>query len=285
MTTKIAHISDLHIGGHFHEPLMDSIKYLNELNPDLVIVSGDLTNDAQVQEFDLVQEYLDLLEAPKFIIPGNHDARKYGIKLYRSRFGEPGQYKLDLDFTQMLFVGYDSSMPDIGDGVLSEADLKDLQDVLEKTPKTTMVCPVIHHHLVPVPSTGRQKSLLYNAGEVLDILMSFGAEMYFCGHRHVPNVISVENVIISNAGSVCKKTVRSWLPRSFNYFEIGKHEIKSYISDSAKKTNHLIGSFRVKLEKDKETGEEAYVLRRKMRKRVLDLFPIPERQHVEFPDK
>src|ERR671925_977217 len=76
----IAHISDPHVGSPYFVPnLMNRvIVELNELRPDVVICSGDLTNEGYRQEFKNWVAYADRLNAPMYTVPGNHDARKVG---------------------------------------------------------------------------------------------------------------------------------------------------------------------------------------------------------------
>src|SRR5580765_2797453 len=73
----IAHISDPHVGSPYFVPnLMNRvIVELNELEPDVVICSGDLTNEGYRQEFKNWVAYADRIHAPMYTVPGNHDAR------------------------------------------------------------------------------------------------------------------------------------------------------------------------------------------------------------------
>ena len=63
-THVIAHISDLHCGEAYFEPnlLERAISEVNELRPDIVICSGDLTTFGFRHEYQLAREYLDRIE-------------------------------------------------------------------------------------------------------------------------------------------------------------------------------------------------------------------------------
>src|SRR5204862_788676 len=76
----IAHISDPHVGSPFFVPnLMNrGIVELNELDPDAVICTGDLTNEGYRQEFKNCVAYFSRIRPDVHVIPGNHDSRNVG---------------------------------------------------------------------------------------------------------------------------------------------------------------------------------------------------------------
>src|SRR5690349_24321887 len=72
----IAHISDLHCGGpHFVPTLLErAISEINDMKPDLVVCSGDLTTFGFKPEYVQAKSYLDKIECESLVIvPGNHD--------------------------------------------------------------------------------------------------------------------------------------------------------------------------------------------------------------------
>src|SRR5437660_10084914 len=76
----IAHISDPHVGSPYFVPnLMNRvIVELNELEPDLIVCSGDLTNEGYRQEYKNWVAYRDRIHAPVVTVTGKHDARNVG---------------------------------------------------------------------------------------------------------------------------------------------------------------------------------------------------------------
>src|SRR5437868_2776966 len=75
----IAHLSDLHLGrvdGALLDPLR---RRLRELEPDLVVVSGGLTQRARLEQFRAARAYLDTLPGPQLVVPGNHDVPLYNV--------------------------------------------------------------------------------------------------------------------------------------------------------------------------------------------------------------
>jgi 3',5'-cyclic AMP phosphodiesterase CpdA len=69
----IVHLSDLHFGRA--DPAMAAIlaKTVRDMKPDLVVISGDLTQRARKDEFKAARAFMDELPAPRFAVPGNHD--------------------------------------------------------------------------------------------------------------------------------------------------------------------------------------------------------------------
>ena len=88
---RIAHLWDLHCGGPYFEPtlLERAIAEINELGPDLVICSGDLTTFGFKHEYQLARQYVDRIECEALVVvPGNHDSRNVGYVHFEELFGE-----------------------------------------------------------------------------------------------------------------------------------------------------------------------------------------------------
>ena len=75
----VAHLSDLHFGRSDPAVADALLASLRENNPDLVIVSGDLTQRARQAEFAQARRFLDSISAPKLVVPGNHDVPLYHL--------------------------------------------------------------------------------------------------------------------------------------------------------------------------------------------------------------
>ncbi len=71
--SRILHLSDLHFGRARPELLAPLTRQINTLAPDLVAISGDLTQRARSTQFREAQGFIDALDAPVLVVPGNHD--------------------------------------------------------------------------------------------------------------------------------------------------------------------------------------------------------------------
>ena len=111
----IAHISDPHVGSPYFVPnLMNRvISELNELKPDAVVVTGDLTSEGFRQEYKSWVAYADRIEAPIYTVPGNHDSRNVGYVHFEDLIG-PRTWSVDVEGVRI--VGIDSSEPDQNEG-------------------------------------------------------------------------------------------------------------------------------------------------------------------------
>jgi 3',5'-cyclic AMP phosphodiesterase CpdA len=75
----IVHLSDLHFGRTDDTLLAPLAAAVAELGPDLVAVSGDLTQRARSAEFIAARAFLDRLPQPQIVVPGNHDVPLHDI--------------------------------------------------------------------------------------------------------------------------------------------------------------------------------------------------------------
>src|SRR3954453_9291912 len=70
---RLAHLSDLHFARVNPAAVEGLLRSLEDVRPDLIIISGDFTQSARTTEFMAAREFLDRLPAPVFAVPGNHD--------------------------------------------------------------------------------------------------------------------------------------------------------------------------------------------------------------------
>lgn len=75
----IVHLSDLHFGRVDPRIVQHLAKAVADAQPDLVVVSGDFTQRARVQEFKEAASFLARLPGPRVLVPGNHDVPLYDV--------------------------------------------------------------------------------------------------------------------------------------------------------------------------------------------------------------
>ncbi|HVQ01532.1 MAG TPA: metallophosphoesterase, partial [Candidatus Thermoplasmatota archaeon] len=201
---RIAHISDIHCsrGTDFNEKVFEkAIGLVNALDADFVFVSGDLTTDGLLSEYEQAQKKTKEIASPLFVVPGNHDERNLGFKLFPEFFG-------DTDFVHSLknvnLIGLASSEPDKDDGRLGRGRYRKIADCIDSK-KLTIVG--FHHHLVPVPGSGRETNIIEDAGETLDLILRKEVPLVLMGHRHVPWAVKIHKTLLVNAGTFsCNRT-------------------------------------------------------------------------------
>ena len=89
---------------------MQAISEINHSQPDMIILTGDITGNGYYVEFQQATKYLELFEAPLFAVPGNHDARNLGYQTFEELIGEKS-WKLTVG-ENFTVIGLDSSSPD-----------------------------------------------------------------------------------------------------------------------------------------------------------------------------
>ncbi|MEM2123661.1 MAG: metallophosphoesterase, partial [Candidatus Bathyarchaeia archaeon] len=77
-----------------------------------------------------------------------------------------------------------------------------------------------HHHLVPVPHSGRETNVLEDAGEVLDNVLKYKVDLVLMGHRHVGRALRIEDTILVNAGTASSIRTRGRLGHTFNIIDV-----------------------------------------------------------------
>lgn len=81
MARTVVHLSDLHFGRIDPAIPPALLRAVVEAAPDLVAVSGDITQRARVAEFKAAADFLETLPAPLLVVPGNHDVPLYNVLL------------------------------------------------------------------------------------------------------------------------------------------------------------------------------------------------------------
>jgi 3',5'-cyclic-AMP phosphodiesterase len=214
----IAHLSDPHCGGqHFVPSLLDrAIAEINELEPDLVVCSGDLTTFGFKQEYAQAHEYLETIDCEHLVvIPGNHDSRNVGYVHFEELFGERNPVRR-LD--SVTVVAVDSTQPDLDDGQIGRGRYPWIEEQFAEGADFRIF--VLHHHLLPVPGTGRERNIVYDAGDAIECLQRARVNLVLCGHKHVPYAWRLENLFVVNAGTVSSMRLRGNTRPCYNVIEI-----------------------------------------------------------------
>src|SRR6187399_2666413 len=215
---RIAHLSDLHCGEQYFEPtLLDrAIAEINELEPDIVICSGDLTSFGFKHEYQLAREYLDKIECESLVvIPGNHDSRNVGYVHFDDLFGARNS---TLRKNGVTIVAVDSTEPDLDHGQIGRGRYGWIEEQFADPADLRVF--VMHHHLLPVPGTGRERNIVYDAGDAIECLQRSGVNLVLAGHKHVPYAWRLENLFVVNAGTVSSLRLRGNTRPCYNVIEV-----------------------------------------------------------------
>lgn len=225
--TVVAHISDLHVCKlEFDEEVfMNAVSEINHLQPDMIILTGDLTNNGYYKEYQQAAKYLKMFEAPIFVVPGNHDARNLGYQTFEELIGERS-WKLTMD-GNLTVIGLDSSTPDENRGHIGNPQHMWLDHQLDECViNENFSIVVLHHHVISIPQTGRERNVLSDAGDILKTLADHEVDLVLSGHKHVPNVWKINNTVVVNAGSLCSTKLRGKNKNSYMVYNISDEHIE-----------------------------------------------------------
>ena len=214
----IAQISDLHCGSVYYRPDVAArvVEEVNEAEPDVVIVTGDLTDMGFRPEFDTARALLDGIRCERMlVIPGNHDARNVGEVHFEELFGKRDS---EMSLEGVRILGLDSSEPDLDNGRIGRERYRWIEDRFSDPDEFKILA--LHHHLMPVPGTGRERNIVYDAGDMLRVLAAEGCDLVVCGHKHVPNVWRLEDMFIVNAGTACSMRLRGREHPCYNLIDV-----------------------------------------------------------------
>ncbi|HMJ01227.1 MAG TPA: metallophosphoesterase [Gaiellaceae bacterium] len=218
----IAQLSDVHVGGaRYREDLLrTAIAEINAAAPDVVVVAGDLTDDGYPDQYPEAKEELAAIACEHVVyVPGNHDARNVGYVLFEDTFGpRDTQRRLHCDGLEVALVAVDSSKPDLDEGEIGREHYGWIAEGF--TGDADLRIFVCHHHLMPVPGTGRERNQVLDAGDVISLLRQLSVDLVLSGHRHVPYVWPVAGMFIVHSGTVSTGRTRGFPHPAYNLIRV-----------------------------------------------------------------
>ncbi|HSK46952.1 MAG TPA: metallophosphoesterase [Coriobacteriia bacterium] len=229
----IAQISDIHCGDPRFDPVLAGrcVEQVRAAAPDLVLVPGDLTADGYPEEYEEAMSLLGQMPCPWYVVPGNHDERNVGWRTFQRLFGKRW-HRHHLDFgvatserscARLRLVACDSAEPDLNDGELGRVRHSWITDGFAGADDDFRIV-MLHHHLVAVPNTGRERNTVSDAGDVLATLAASRVDLVLSGHKHVPFAWNVNDMAVVTSGTASTWRIRGEVPPSFNLIEVYAEE-------------------------------------------------------------
>lgn len=236
--TRIVHLSDLHFGAH-DERLVEAVRSeVDDLKPDLVIVSGDFTQRARTEQFREACEFLEQLRDrghDVLGVPGNHDVPLYDVL---RRFLSPlARYRRFIDQSLSPFV----ELPGVAvlgvntarsftfkDGRINRQQVEFIRESFSRVPSEAMRILVTHHPLFALEVGGEVERAIGRQELALDAVEKSGVDMLLAGHNHHASsqdasdlVTRAGGVLVIQAGTATSTRVREQ-EQSFNTIDIGQ---------------------------------------------------------------
>jgi len=188
----IAHLSDLHFG-RADLSLLDPLRRaIEQAQPDLVVVSGDLTQRARSSQFEQAREFLQSLPQPQVVVPGNHDIPAHN--LYARLFRPLQRYRRHIEAEllpayvdeELAVFGLNSTRPfTIKQGRLHQHDIiqvrRRLEDVGEQRTRL-----VVCHHPFDLPSRfANENDLIRGSHDAIRMFAEARVDVVLAGHLHL----------------------------------------------------------------------------------------------------
>jgi 3',5'-cyclic AMP phosphodiesterase CpdA len=265
VTTSIFHVSDLHFGRPAVPEQIEAIEaFIQDRRPDVVAISGDLTQRARSGEFQRARVFIrDAQRVSKVIVvPGNHDVRWWRAPLgfgSAARMLEDFRTYIDRDIEPVLRVdGITLVGINTAQGVTGRTLTWNLRDIsiigdvrkpqierageeFTRSPATDARVIVMHHN--PVRGELSQRHGLKNTKKVLGALAEIGVDLILCGHDHQEAIHYIEHTkkgtVISTAGTVSNRS-RGGRPSSVNVIAVGRDQIEVTTLIWGPKVRHFV---------------------------------------------
>jgi 3',5'-cyclic AMP phosphodiesterase CpdA len=120
-------------------------------------------------------------------------------------------------------VAVDSSEPDLDHGQIGRGRYAWIEEQFAAEPSAFRIF-VLHHHLLPGPGTGRERNVVYDAGDAIECLLRARVHLVLSGHKHVPYAWRLEDIFVVNAGTVSTLRLRGKTRPCYNVIEVtGPH--------------------------------------------------------------
>jgi 3',5'-cyclic-AMP phosphodiesterase len=118
----------------------------------------------------------------------------------------------------VTLVAMDSTKPDLAEGEIGRERYSWIRQQFAAPAGLRIFA--LHHHLVPVPGTGRERNTVWDSGDVLALLGEMGVDLILSGHKHVPFVWLLNDLLVVNSGTVSSHRLRGYVRPSYNLLEV-----------------------------------------------------------------
>ena len=233
---RLVQVSDLHFGAHDPRLVAAVESSVDQLAPDLVVISGDFTQRARTEQFKEACRFLETLRErghDVLGVPGNHDVPLYDVL---RRFLSPlARYRRFIDQTLCPFV----ELPGVAvlgintarsltfkEGRISRDQVDFIRETFARTAPEAARVLVTHHPLFAVPVGEHVERAVGRHEQALDAIEDAGVDLLLAGHAHHAAVHSASDLVtraggalVVQAGTATSTRVREQV-QSFNVIDI-----------------------------------------------------------------
>lgn len=228
----VLQISDTHFGTEQPQVVEALIHLAAQQRPNLVVLSGDITQRAKPAQFRSAKTFVNRLGAPVLAIPGNHDIALFDLwsrltrpyARYAAAFGadlEPVHAALD-----MLVIGVNTTRAwRHKNGEVSAVQVERVAKLLA-TASPCQLRVVVTHQPAAVTQARDQTNLLRGYRAATQAWSAAGADLVMGGHIHLPYTLAVTGLTrrlwVVQAGTAVSSRTRPGTPNSVNILRWGQ---------------------------------------------------------------
>lgn len=230
---RIVQLSDPHFGTVVPEVANYLLECLRSIRPDLILLTGDITQRARRKQFIAAREFIDNFKTTPFLaVPGNHDIPLFNIfgRLFWPYHGFQNFFKANREEdylhgdVRVTCLNSTSKWRHI-QGSFDHERLE--KRLAEKNPQTKVHIVALHHPL-DCAKVSDEKNLLKRRGKAMELFARHNIDLIVSGHIHDPYVNLAQarypqikrNIILGVAGTCLSWRIRPGAPNSFNLIEV-----------------------------------------------------------------
>ena len=236
---SLVHLSDIHFGRVNTHVIFPLIEAITRIKPDLVAVSGDLTQRARSHQSAEARAFLDRLPKPQIVVPGNHDVPLHNVF---ARFTQPlTKYRHHITNDLRPFY-HDEEIAVLGvntarsltikGGRVNKGQVAWMRERFDDLdPQVVRI--VVTHHPFDLPEGHDERQLVGRARMAMETLASCGADLFLAGHLHVSHTthsatrykIKGHSALVVQAGTAASDRGRGE-ENSFNVVRVDRPRIE-----------------------------------------------------------
>lgn len=241
---RLMHISDVHFGRVDHATVEPLIRAAHEVKPDVIVVSGDLTQRAHKSEFREARIFLDSLPQPQLVVPGNHDVPFYNVAArfltplanYRKYIGP--ELEPRYEDAELIIQGVNTARSlTWKNGRINERQIELMRNSFCGDPPSSATTAartkiLVTHHPLDLPWRFDTEHLVGRAQPAMQTLAACGVDLLLAGHYHIAHtgdtrarypIAGFAALVVQAATTTSSRTREE--PNSFNLLHIVPGEI------------------------------------------------------------
>ena len=227
----IAHISDLHFGAHDRTIVDDLLSSLAAQRPDVVVISGDLTQRARTEQFLEARRFLDAVGRPLLVVPGNHDIPLYNVfrrlavprRSYRKHIVPVAIPEAFYSDEKIAILGLDTVRRlKWKEGRVSFEQMARIQTLLGALPPHIWKI-VVTHHPIALAAEGPSSPMAARANLTWPTLAKAQVHLALSGHHHYAvsgegavDLAAQRSILAIHAGTAVSTRTRAAQKNSYN---------------------------------------------------------------------